>query len=60
MASDQVTFVIRNPSKHDADSFKISVPLNCSLADIQKIISEQYDGKPSPSTQTVRAEQGLP
>jgi hypothetical protein len=49
----EVTFVIRNPSKHDSESFRLSVPAGASVADIQKLIHEQYDGKPSPSTQTV-------
>lgn len=49
----QVTFLIKNPSKHD-DSFTLSVPLSSSLADIQRKLAEEYEGKPSPGTQTVR------
>lgn len=48
-----VTFVIKNPSKHQ-DSFSLSVPSNASLADIQRKIADEYEGKPSPSSQTVR------
>jgi hypothetical protein len=53
----EVTFVIRNPSKHDSESFRLSVPAGASIADIQELIHEQYDGKPSPSTQTVSSRQ---
>eukprot|EP00775_Hariotina_reticulata_P010938 gene10938-11092_t len=49
----KVTFVIKNPSKHGGDEFKLSVPLDASLAHIQQIIAEQYDGKPSPNSQTL-------
>jgi hypothetical protein len=49
----KATFVIKNPSKHGGDEFKLSVPLNASLAHIQQIIAEQYDGNPSPNSQTV-------
>ncbi|WIA10080.1 hypothetical protein OEZ85_010287 [Tetradesmus obliquus] len=52
-SAGEVTFVIRNPSKHDSESFRLSVPAGASVADIQNIIHETYDGKPSPSTQTL-------
>eukprot|EP00882_Tetradesmus_deserticola_P023407 GHRQ01025470.1.p1 GENE.GHRQ01025470.1~~GHRQ01025470.1.p1 ORF type:complete len:160 (+),score=14.33 GHRQ01025470.1:200-679(+) len=53
----EVTFVIKNPSKHDSESFRLSVPAGASVADIQDLIHKQYDGKPSPSTQTVSLRQ---
>jgi hypothetical protein len=53
----QVSFTIKNPSKHDADAFKLTVPLSATLADIQRRIEAEYDGNPSPNVQTVRAGQ---
>jgi hypothetical protein len=53
----QVSFTIKNPSKHDADAFKLTVPLSATLADIQRRIEAEYDGNPSPNLQTVRAGQ---
>lgn len=52
-----VTFTIKNPSKHDADAFKLTVPLSATLADIQRRIAAEYDGNPAPHLQTVRAKQ---
>jgi hypothetical protein len=49
-----VTFTIKNPSKHEADAFKLVVPLSATLADIQRRIAAEYDGNPSPQLQTVR------
>ncbi len=48
-----VTFTIKNPSKHDADAFKLTVPLSATLADIQRRIAAEYDGNPAPQRQTV-------
>lgn len=48
-----LTFTIKNPSKHDADAFKLTVPLSATLADIQRRIEAEYDGNPSPQRQTV-------
>jgi hypothetical protein len=52
-ADPEVTFTIKNPSKHDA--FKLTVPLSATLADIKGRIAAEYDGNPSPNQQTVRA-----
>lgn len=51
----QVTFTIKNPSKHEADAFKLTVPLSATLADIQRRITAEYDGNPPPQSQTVSA-----
>lgn len=49
-----ITFTIKNPSKHEADAFRLCVPLSATLADIQRRIAAEYDGNPSPQLQTVR------
>lgn len=55
-----VTFTIKNPSKQEADAFRLCVPLSATLADIQRRIAAEYDGNPSPQLQTVReGAQGL-
>lgn len=48
-----VTFTIKNPSKHEADAFKLKVPLSATLADIQRRIAAEYDGNPSAQLQTL-------
>lgn len=54
----QITFTIKNPSKHESDAFKLCVPLSATLADVQRRIAAEYDGNPSPSLQTVSQEPG--
>lgn len=49
----EVTFTLKNPSKSDAEAFKLTVPLSATIADIQRRIAAEYDGNPSPKLQTV-------
>ena len=47
-----MTLGISNPGKVNY-AFSLQVSLDTTLADLQKLISEQYEGKPAPSDQTV-------
>lgn len=51
----EVTFTLKNPSKSDAEAFKLTVPVSATIADIQRRIAAEYDGNPSPKLQTVGA-----
>lgn len=52
MATDNTTLVIKNPSRSN-QQFSISFQLDGSIADLQKLLSETYDGRPAPADQTV-------
>ena len=47
----KVAFVVKNPSK--CEDFRLSVPLEATLAELQQLIAQGYEGQPEPSSQTV-------
>ena len=49
-SGERVVVVIRNPAKSDGHA--IEVPLDATLAELQRLISEQYPGHPQPAEQT--------
>ena len=54
---DEIVFLIKNPSKSE-DNFKLTVSLESTLADVQRLLSELYEGKPAPERQTVSIRTG--
>jgi hypothetical protein len=54
---DKIVFLVKNPSRSD-HSFRLVVSLGSTLADVQRLLSESYDGKPAPERQTVSVSTG--
>lgn len=46
-----IRLLLQSPQRHEPFSLKVSA--DARLVDVQRAISEQYDGHPHPSTQTV-------
>ncbi len=52
--SDDIEFVVKNPSRPAEDAFKLRVPASGTVRDVKLKLQESYPGTPHPSTITVR------
>ncbi|EFJ50980.1 hypothetical protein VOLCADRAFT_103620 [Volvox carteri f. nagariensis] len=52
MDSNDTTLVIKNPSRSN-QHFSINFRLDGTIADLQKLLSETYEGRPAPADQTL-------